>query len=298
MRKIGTTLIVGGLLLMLFGLSAWPAQGAELARPAAQPSPRPTLPPTATRAAPTATSGGPSSTPKSHDGGSGAAGRLTGTIIDLTTGAPAPGIAVDLSGLRVVSDANGNYDHWLAPGSYQVALALAAGRGEPAQGPQTVEMQAGATVVLHLSFRSPPLPTATPAPASATPARARATPTAARAGAAGRALAPTRLPVTGEQPGSAWLWLLIGAMLLAMGGALEFGGARLRAALPAGSARFGGARIVEQATPRPAPQDPADLLAALLADPRPHRAPSAARPTDPSDDLLAELLRASPREER
>ena len=283
-RKISTTLLVCGALLVLSGLTTWPAEGAVPARPLAQPSPRPTLNPTATSAAPTATAVGPSGESKSHaHDASSQPGRITGTIIELNSGAPTPGIAVNVGGVMVSSDANGNYDHWLAPGSYQVALALAPEQGTPAQGPQTVDLAPGGTVVLHLSFRGP-LPTTTPAPTAATPAIAGGT----------SAHPPTRLPVTGEQPRSAWLWLLIGAMLLAMGGALEIRGARVRALLPASAHRFSRAMKVEQIR-RPAERaredDSASLLAALLtADPRP-----APHPTRADDDLLAALLREETR---
>jgi hypothetical protein len=306
-RKISTTLIVGGLLLMVCGLRAWPVQGAAPTRPLAQPSPRPTLMPTATpalpTAAPSATPAATSSASKSH-ATTPAAGRITGTIIDLTSGAPVPGITVDLDGLQVTSDSNGNYDHWLPPGSYRVALMLAPERGTPAQGPQMVDMQSDKTVVLHLSFRSPPLPTSTPPPATAAPVAATAV-IAHPAGASTRATKPTRLPVTGEQPSSAWLWLLIGMMLLVMGGALELKGAWITAALPARAPHLG--RVARPSQParmaskRVPAGDPLNLLAELLAAaPRPtHSAgAAAARPATEHDELLAALLREPARASR
>jgi|GEM_PF-575142 len=302
-RRISTTLIVGGLLLMFCGLRAWPAQGAEPTRPLAQPSPRPTLMPTAAPAPPTAV---PTTTPvvasgdsKSHgDGNTPATGRITGTIIDLTTGAPMPGITVDLDGLQVTSDVNGNYDHWLAPGSYHVALMLAPERGTPAQEPQMVDMQSGATVVLHLSFRSPPPPTSTPISATATAVTTHAA-------GAGAALKPTRLPVTAEQPSSVWLWLLIGMMLLVMGGALELKGSWINVPLPAGVQRLSRVMRPGQSTylasERLPTGDPLNLLADLLAaDPRPTQSAGAAAapPAAENDDLLAALLREPARASR
>jgi hypothetical protein len=94
-----------------------------------------------------------------------ALGRITGTVIDLTTGAPAPGVQVVVGDTTVTTDANGNYDrNGLAEDSYQVSLNLDPARGTPAQGPQTVSLAAGATVVQHLAFRSPLAPTPEPTP--------------------------------------------------------------------------------------------------------------------------------------
>lgn len=90
-------------------------------------------------------------------------GRITGTVIDLTTGAPTPDIAVRVGDVTVLSDANGNYDApGLAPGSYAIQLELAGDQGEPAQGPLVVMLDAGATIVQHLAFRSQPQATSTP----------------------------------------------------------------------------------------------------------------------------------------
>src|SRR5262245_4783626 len=129
LQKIGRILAVCGALMLAFGVSALPAQGAERARssdaPLLAPSPRPTL-------APTSRPRGGGSNP--GDG----MGRITGTIIDLTTGAPAAGIKVNISGVVVSSDASGNYDLWVAAGPHTVALVLDPGQGEPAQGQQMV----------------------------------------------------------------------------------------------------------------------------------------------------------------
>lgn len=82
-------------------------------------------------------------------------GRITGTVIDRTTSAPAPGIPVAVGEVVVTTDENGNYDrNGLPAGSYRVALQLPPSRGEPAQGPITIPLSAGATVIQHLAFRS------------------------------------------------------------------------------------------------------------------------------------------------
>jgi hypothetical protein len=118
----------------------------------------------------------------SDDDGAEAPGLITGTVIDLTTGAPVAGIPVTVGDLTVLSDANGNYGRaGLAPGSYTVALALPEGRGVAEQPPATISLAAGQTVVYHLAFRSPP-------PALAEPVASEPT----------QEVAPVQLPATGS----------------------------------------------------------------------------------------------------
>jgi hypothetical protein len=183
-------------LLIVIGLAL---QVVLVARPALaqDPPPRPTLPPTQT---PTATAL-PTQTPVPKDKGpsptSAPTGRIIGTVIDLSTNAPAPGIAVAVGDVTVTTDANGNYERaGLSAGSYQVALALTPAQGTPAQGPIAVELAAGATVVQHLAFRSPLVPTMTAVPTTptimpATPTAIPPTPTPSR---------PAMLPDTGDTP--------------------------------------------------------------------------------------------------
>jgi hypothetical protein len=191
-RFLSAMLMIGGLSLVAAGL------GSSLgSAPQAQAQPRPTLTP-----APSATPVGlPTRTPSPRDDDEQPAptGRITGTVIDLTTGAPAPGIAVLVGDATTTSDANGNYDRaGLAPGRYVVALALRAEQGTPAQEPIAIDLGAGATIVQHLSFHSP-----LPAPA--------ATPTAATP--------PTTLPVTSGAGDLAWPLIVLGLALLLGGGA-------------------------------------------------------------------------------
>jgi hypothetical protein len=273
LRKIGRILAVCGALMLSFGVSALPAQGAEQARTSdtalLAPSPRPTLAPT--------------SRPRGGSNQGDGMGRITGTIIDLTTGAPAAGIKVNISGVVVSSDGNGNYDLWVAAGPHAVALVLDAGQGEAAQGQQMVDVVADATVIVHLSFRSP-LPVATPIAANSAPAipvepTAPAAPVAARSrGAAPRPHASPRLPRTAEESDEAWRWVGLGALLLMGGVSLELGRKRLQvqfAGVAARAARF-------------APgYENARLLAALLA-----RGMNEAKPARAAENdiLLAALL--------
>jgi hypothetical protein len=192
-RFLSAIMVIGGLIMVVAGLGPW-VGGA----PAVQAQPRPTLTP-----APSATPVSlPTRTPSPRDDDDdqqAPAGRITGTVIDLTTGAPAPGVAVQVGDITITSDANGNYDRsGLTPGRYVVALAMRAEQGVPAQGPITIDLGADATIVQHLSFHSPQ-PAAAATPTAATP--------------------PTTLPVTSGADDAAWPLVLLGLALLLGGGA-------------------------------------------------------------------------------
>ena len=251
-RKIGTTLAACGMVMMLFGFSAMPAQGAAPARPMLQPSPRPPLEPTSS----------PKELTIAVD-----QGHITGTVIDLTTGAPRPGVLVNVGGTIVLSDANGNYDHWLPVGTYSVALALAPEQGAPAQDVMMVAVEPNAGTVQHLNFRSPVVavaPTAMPVVFQ----EKEVAPVATNS--------PKRLPRTGVDVAAAdgsagWRWLLFGMALLLTGGLVGFGPV-LGGRSPALVLRAHAAN--------------SRLLQALLATPLRQKARSNAKP----DDLLAALL--------
>lgn len=193
-KRASTFLSAAGIGMLLVGLLLALGQGASPASAQPQPQQRPTLtplPPTPTRRP----AGERNATPA-------AAGRITGTVIDLTSGAPAPGIAVQVGDAVVTTDANGNYDRsGLPAGSYQVALALAAGQGAPEQGPVTVTLAAGETVVQHLAFRSPQPAAPTDSPIVA--------PT------------PIALPRTGAPAEHWWLVIGLGCAALALGVGLK-----------------------------------------------------------------------------
>ncbi len=147
MRRIIPLLITGGMLACLLGMSlllmASPAQAQSLPE-------RPTLTPVV---------------PSKKESAPLATARITGTVLDARTNAPAPGITVQVGDVSVVSDANGNYDrNGLVAGSYDIALILSAEHGTAEQGTITINLEEGATVVQHLWFRSP-TPPAEPAPA-------------------------------------------------------------------------------------------------------------------------------------
>jgi LPXTG-motif cell wall-anchored protein len=89
-----------------------------------------------------------------------------------------------------------------------VARALAEGQGVAAQGPIVVNLATDATVIQHLSFRSPQ-------PAAPTPTAAPAA-------------APTQLPKTGGPAQGGWLALAAGLFMLACGVGLRFRRVRAR----------------------------------------------------------------------
>jgi hypothetical protein len=275
--KIGRVLAICGALIMMFGASVLPVQGAESAHreagPLLQPSPRPTLP--------------PQQRPNGDSSDGPGMGRITGTVIDLTTGAPTPGVRVNIGGVTTTTDSNGNYDQWLPAGPYAVALVLDPSMGTPAQGQVMVDLAAGATVVVHLSFRSPAAVVATQAPTNPTPTAAQpaAAPLASRSrGAAPRPHASPRLPRTGEQQSeSAWLWIAFGTALLAAGGLLELRRMRRVPAL-AGASASSGTRLASG-------YDNARLLARLLAGNAREIQPE--RTHDAADGILLAALLAT-----
>jgi hypothetical protein len=178
-------IVAGSLCLAISGLSLW--LGVAPAQAQGQPPPRPTLTPMPPTSVQHSDHSSPTTVP---------AGRISGTVIDQTTGAPAPNIAVIVGDQKVMTDANGNYDrNGLPAGSYSVALALAAEQGQPGQAAIVVTLAAGATVVQHLVFHSP-------TPAAPTPVIVAA---------------PTMLPVTGGADGWAWGALVLGVALLGLG---------------------------------------------------------------------------------
>jgi hypothetical protein len=270
-RKIGSTLAACGIVMLLFGMSALPALGAAPSSVRMAPSPRPALAPV----------NGPSDTVLM--------GHITGTIIDLSSGAPSAGVAVSVGGTMVWSDANGNYDHWLPVGTYTVTLALADGQGTPAQDVLSVPVLADAATVQHLNFHgqqpAPAVPTAVAAqPAAVQPAVATPTAVAANAPAvAGGAPVgmPNRLPVTSESGSAAWLWLTFGMVLLLAGGLVGFGPV-LGGRSPALVLRTHAANSA--------------LLRTLLTVPVQAARPASPRAAPAIDDLLAALLEMKERE--
>jgi hypothetical protein len=281
LNKLGRVLAVCGMLMVLIGLSAVPAQGAPLPAPALAPSPRPTLAPERSRSDrvwPPAT------------------GRLTGTVIDNATGSPSAGISVLVGGTTLVySDLNGNYDTWVVPGTYTVTLVL-----DPAQGtllsevPAVAEVIVDQTTTLHLYYQAT-APAGQEAPVVATPVveqvaepvaeettpieAAVAPPTAVPAAPEAPVVdapvgtsEPNRLPRTSQADNTAtWMWISLGFMLLMGGITLEFMRKRAKP-------------VVQSANPRNTKFENARFLATLMTEDKPEAK------TSESEILLSALL--------
>jgi len=207
------SLMVCGVIALALSMAVAPTAIPASAMPALQPSPRPTLVPT------------PEYVPDNDDDDAPALfGRVTGTVIDSRTGAPAADKLVLVNDSLVLSDDSGNYDHWLAAGSYSVGLQLRSGEGVAAQGMLPVEVQSDGTTVQHLFFSSP-----APIMVDVAPKAAEPTPSAAPSVEAPVALpatttnaAPVSLPETAATsaavPGPL---VLVGAVMLALGALLQ-----------------------------------------------------------------------------
>lgn len=200
----GLVVLLCGLAMVLSGISSLIVPEPATAQSIPRPSPRPTLRPDGDRTKPTPQPVGP----------------VLGTVIDLTTGAPAPGItvAVNFSTL-VVTDQNGNYGIWVAPGTYTVELRLQPAQGVPEQGPLTIEVPEGSgQIVQHLFFRSPLATTPTLVPTEV-PTAAAEPPPPVVAVEPPPVDVPLALPRTGtERSGSAGLLIFSGLMLMVTGG--------------------------------------------------------------------------------
>lgn len=202
-----------------------------------EPPPRPTLAPTATSTPlpPTATSTPlpptvvPTSVPRDQpaDPTPEPRGRIIGTVIDLTTGAPTSNIAVAVGDMVVRTDGNGNYERSSLPtGEYVVQLQLAPSQGTAAQAPITVVLPHDATVVQHLAFRSvvqatsqptaptaSPPPTATPAPTT-TPVIVTAPPPIPSPPSV---TTPRTLPAAGSPASTSGWLIMVACLLIALG---------------------------------------------------------------------------------
>ena len=259
--------LASGTLAFAVLLAGPTAHSATAAARAQQVPPRPTLEPTAT-AQPTAT---PWPKPSAREDTTPRYGRVTGTVIDRRTGAPAANVRVMVGSDAVMSDANGNYDHWAVTGTYAVVLDISESQGIPAQAAQQVAISAEGTTVQHLFFSSR-------APTAEAPALATVLPstTPAPALASAPETVPERLPVTSgaaDLPASS-LWFA--ALLMISGGLLSIRRVRL-ALLPwlvapdlrHGDSHLLGALLIsrpQRRRKRATPKADAVLLESLLAD--------------------------------
>jgi hypothetical protein len=227
-RQIASfALMVCGIIALVGGLTMLPAPITASAQ-APEPSPRPPLQPTA----------------ETDNGNKPTAvilSRLTGTVIDLRTGAPTSGIAVEVDDQIIYSDANGNYSISLPSGFYRLELKPTSSQGTSIQPAQRVALGLGDTVVVHLFFTSLApttvvqvvpteviAPTPTVAPPVALPPSLPDTSVAHHTSAS----APQSLPNTAAPTGmgSPDMWLLFGALMLGLGAMIQFAPRRRRKA--------------------------------------------------------------------
>jgi len=197
LRHVSTSLIFCGVMLLMAGLSAL-LPGAAFAQqdPLPAPSPRPAVEFTEQ------SSGGGSAPDRSA-----IPGHIGGTVIDVVSSAPVPGMPVRIGDNIVTTDQDGNYGIWVSPGTYLVNVAPAPGQGDVVDGPMTVVVEPETPVIQHLRVALPArqAPAAEPAPVvEAAPVEA-----------------PRRLPRTNDAADSAWLWVLSGIMLMSSGIALS-----------------------------------------------------------------------------
>ncbi|WP_322488772.1 hypothetical protein [Chloroflexus sp.] len=265
-RMMSYSMMICGVLAMVIGFTLSPLPTPATAAPALQPSPRPTIPPVTIVPA-----SSPTPVPM---------GRVTGTVIDLRTHAPATQIAVKIGDAVVYSDQNGNYDRWVESGFYTLALQLTDEQGSPAQAPLTIAVGPGDTVVAHLFFTS--RGQAEPAAPAFTIEAPTAVPTIAPVAVAPElpAVIPPKLPYTGiaddpaaatnQQPAylprtattipfNAQFWFVVGFLLLAGGLGLQFWPSR-RQVTPVPADEQFLAKLLN--TPPPATDE--ELLRALL----------------------------------
>jgi hypothetical protein len=193
-------------------------------------------------------------------------GRITGTIIDLRTGAPAANILVVVGDSLVISDSYGNYARRVPSGYHTLALQLRRGEGEPTQGAQEIAVGPGDSVTVHLFFTSPePLSAAPAQPVAPTTAPPIAVPLPALP-ATGLAEtiaerpavpAPASLPVTAAPlyagPG---IWFVGGALALGFGLVLQIVPRRRRARAERA--------LLDDLLTRPTPPSDDDVLRRLL----------------------------------
>ncbi len=193
LRHISSALIALGAFLLMLGFSALlPDVALAQQEPVLQPSPRPAV----------QFSGQPGSDASS--GQATAPGHITGTVIDSVSGAPVPGMPVMVGDLVLFSDQNGNYDTWLAAGTYIVNVAPAPEQGTVVDEARIVDVQPDTVTIQHLRV-------ALPSPVIVAPA-AEEVPVATAPEAA-----PRRLPRTNDAPDAAWLWIAVGSIMVVLG---------------------------------------------------------------------------------
>lgn len=230
-KTLSMLLFAAGLAIVLTTIGGMSTVRPVQAQGVPQPTPRPPLPPEGNN--------------KSSIGTGSGMGHIAGTVIDLTTGAPAANIEVLVGEYMLMTDVNGNYDRWLPSGTYTVALILGKDKGVAAQPELILALPEQERVIQHLAFYSPKPAAAPAAPVQVTAPAAPIQPTAVPAQSKARtpehqdtktdtpALVPSRLPRTGDDAPSFMLWISVGIALMAGGVFMGMYGNLRRSAVPA-----------------------------------------------------------------
>ncbi len=205
-------LAAGVIFVLVLAVLALPVGGAPPdSGPAAQPSPRPPLGESSVGGGGHGGGGG--------DGSDAGQGAIVGTVTDRSSGGPAAGVLVSVSGYPPVStDKDGRFSVSNLPaGQYTVELALS-GQGQASQGPVFVSLGGQNRVTVDLTYSSQPqlLPTDTPqaAAAAAPPPATVAAP-------------PREMPSSGAPAGPGPLIIAgLGLVLVLVGGVLRLGSRR------------------------------------------------------------------------
>lgn len=193
-HHLSTSFLICGVLLLMIGIGTL-LPGAALAQqdPLPAPSPRPPL----------------EFTEQSKGGGSepdrsAIPGHIGGTVIDVVSSAPVPGMPVRVGDNIVTTDQDGNYGVWVSAGTYLVNVAPAPGQGMVVDGPMTVVVEPETPVIQHLRVALPVPEVQAAEPVVEEPVIE----------------APRRLPRTNDAADPAWLWVSLGILLIGAGIAL------------------------------------------------------------------------------
>lgn len=243
-RHYVSSFLICGVLLLMFGIGTL-LPGAALAQqdPLPAPSPRPAVQFTEQ------SSGGGSSAPDR----SAIPGHIGGTVIDVVSSAPVPGMPVRVGDNVVITDRDGNYGIWVSPGTYLVNVAPAPGQGTIVDGPATVIVQPETPVIQHLRVALPiPEVKASEPVVEEAPIEA-----------------PRRLPRTNDAAEVTWVWVSFGILLIGAGVVLGMlpAGRRALATSTAGVAQLSNQALLQKLlSERPAKRSAQDdaLLRELL----------------------------------
>lgn len=242
-HHLSTTFLICGALLLIVGISAL-LPGAALAQqdPVPAPSPRPALQFTEQ------SSGGSSAPDRSA-----IPGHIGGTVIDVVSSAPVPGMPVRVGDNIVFTDQDGNYGIWVSPGTYLVNVAPAPEQGAVVDGPATVVVEPETPVIQHLRVALP-----VPDVKAAEPAVEEVP-----------VEAPRRLPRTNDAADVTWVWVSFGILLIGAGVVLGMlpAGRRVLSTSAAGIAQMSNQAFLQKLlSERPAKRSTQDdaLLRELL----------------------------------